>query len=120
MKKFIFIFLFLLIPSICFSWGEVTRPQLNSASPGFGADMVKGSTKQVATIADLEALPIPSYAKAVYLQERGGGVFIFDSSDLSANVTADTHQGIYIAPTSDATGASGAWVRQYNGIFNVL
>jgi len=36
--------------------------------------------------------------------------------DLEALVTADTQQGIYVPPTSDTTGASGAWVRQISGL----
>lgn len=43
------------------------------------------------------------------------GLFQFDASDLSAEVTADIEQGIYIAPASDATGATGAWVRKFTG-----
>jgi hypothetical protein len=39
-----------------------------------------------------------------------GRLFAFDSSNLSSEVTADTQQWKYIAPSSDATGASGAWV----------
>lgn len=38
-------------------------------------------------------------------------IFIWDSTDLSTEVAADTLEGIYVAPTSDPTGASGAWVR---------
>ncbi|HUG46266.1 MAG TPA: hypothetical protein VMK31_07130 [Sphingomicrobium sp.] len=49
---------------------------------------------------------------AAILSESGReGTFIFDASNLSAEVTADTLQGIYVAPDSDSTGASGAWVR---------
>lgn len=48
-----------------------------------------------------------------HLTEPGReGLFVWDSSNLSAKVTADTAQGIYVAPSSDATGASGAWVRK--------
>lgn len=47
------------------------------------------------------------------------GVFKWDASDLSAKVTADTRQGIYVAPSSDATGASGAWVRIIEDAVNV-
>lgn len=43
--------------------------------------------------------------------DGGGGVFRWDSSDLSTSVTDDTLSGVYVAPDSDATGASGAWVR---------
>ena len=52
-----------------------------------------------------------------YLTEgRRSGKFIFSSNDLSAEVAADTLQGIFIAPYSDPTGASGAWVRDFLGI----
>jgi len=33
-------------------------------------------------------------------------------SNLSARVSADTAEGVYVAPSSDA---SGAWVRKFNG-----
>ena len=39
------------------------------------------------------------------------GFFIFDASDLSVEVAADPEQNNYIAPTSDDTGTTGAWVR---------
>ncbi len=39
------------------------------------------------------------------------GKFVFSTADLSAMVTADPEQGLHIAPESDPTGASGAWVR---------
>lgn len=39
------------------------------------------------------------------------GWFTWDPSDLSTEVAADTQAGIYVAPNSDLTGASGAWVR---------
>lgn len=42
-------------------------------------------------------------------------VWQFDGSDLSEKVSADTQGGIYVAPPNDPTGASGAWVRQYDG-----
>lgn len=48
--------------------------------------------------------------------DGGGGVFRWDSSDLSSKVTIDTQGGIYVPPDSDATGASGAWVRKFNNI----
>lgn len=45
--------------------------------------------------------------------DGGGGIFRWSTADLSAEVTADSQSGVYVAPNSDATGASGAWVRQY-------
>lgn len=57
-----------------------------------------------------------STATPAYLAEAGReGEFVFDASDLSAEVAADTQEGIYVAPSSDATGASGAWVRKFSG-----
>lgn len=56
----------------------------------------------------------------VTLSEAGReGVFVFDDGDLATEVSADPEEGIYVAPTTDATGASGAWVRQYTGLANV-
>ena len=43
--------------------------------------------------------------------DGGGGQFRWDDSDLSTEVTADSLSGIYVAPSSDLTGATGAWVR---------
>jgi hypothetical protein len=44
--------------------------------------------------------------------DEGGGDWYADTSDLSTEVAADTQSGIYVAPNSDLTGASGAWVRR--------
>jgi hypothetical protein len=58
-----------------------------------------------------------SYA---YLTESGRqGVFVWSSTNLSAAVTADTAQGIYVPPSSDASGASGAWVREFSGAVEI-
>lgn len=52
---------------------------------------------------------------SAYLAESGRqGIFNFNSSNLSANITIDTNEGVYIAPASDPTGASGAWVRAFD------
>lgn len=54
--------------------------------------------------------------RQVLLSEAGReGLFAFDSSDLSAEVTVDPNQGIYVAPDTDPTGASGAWARRFEG-----
>jgi hypothetical protein len=48
----------------------------------------------------------------VFLLEAGRqGTFQWNTANLSTQVAADTQQGIYVAPSSDPTGASGAWVR---------
>ena len=49
------------------------------------------------------------------LGDGGGGVFYWNSSNLSTEVSADPQEGIYVAPTSGPTGASGAWVRLFSG-----
>jgi len=54
--------------------------------------------------------PVNDQAAVVTKTERAG-VFRFDSSDLSAEVGADSEQGQFVAPTTDPTGASGAWRR---------
>ena len=52
--------------------------------------------------------------------DGAGGTFLWDGSFLETEVGNDEitsnegDGGIYIAPASDKTGASGAWVRQYN------
>ena len=46
-------------------------------------------------------------------------MFLFDSSDLSAAVTNDPEEALYVAPAADTTGASGAWDRAFNGPLDV-
>jgi len=53
------------------------------------------------------------------LGDGGGGVFFWNSSNLSTEVSADPQEGIYVAPTSGPTGASGAWVRLFDGPVSV-
>lgn len=68
-----------------------------------------------ATRAALAAVASPSNLDDAYLVESGrAGKFVFSTSNLSTQVTNDPQQGIYIPPSSDTTGASGAWVRQTN------
>lgn len=63
--------------------------------------------------AAMKALDTVSKKTAMIYAEGGrNGTFVFVPDDLSALVAADPLEGIYIAPDSDDTGASGAWVRQ--------
>lgn len=57
---------------------------------------------------------------AYLLEEGREGMFKWSSADHEDHVTLDTEQGIYVAPTTDTTGASGAWVRQFVGAASVL
>jgi hypothetical protein len=79
------------------------------------------------TVADLDALRAltvrPSAVRTLCRStpgDQGGGEWVFQTGDQSANVTADT--GGWVAPNSDPTGASGAWERQYDGVpvFSIL
>lgn len=73
------------------------------------------------TLAALQNREPEAEGEAVYVKGRTSdgdgyqGTFVWSTADLSAEVTADTLHGIYVAPTSDPTGASGAWVRQLDG-----
>lgn len=70
------------------------------------ANKVQHAASRTALAAASTAVP------AAYLRESGRqGVFLFDSGDLSAKVSADTAQGIYVAPATSPSGSSGAWVR---------
>lgn len=76
----------------------------------------------VTDLSGLKSLDIsltPNGASARITTTGRSGEFTWDSSDLSSEVSSDTQEGIYVAPLSDVTGASGAWVRQYNGYADV-
>jgi hypothetical protein len=61
----------------------------------------------------LSAISGPTNKQVAYLTESGReGTFVFNTANLSAAVTKDSRQAVYVAPSSDATGASGAWVRK--------
>lgn len=66
-----------------------------------------------ATVTSLTALAASaSSLGAVYLAKIGlAGLFVWGAGNFSAQVTADPVQAITVAPTSDPTGASGAWLR---------
>lgn len=70
----------------------------------------------VADYTELKALTTGQYTTAslagrTTANDGGGGLFVWISTDQSANVTSDTLEGVYVPPDSDTSGASGAWVR---------
>lgn len=82
---------------------------LNSSLGGFKSAPAAIAASR-AEMADLPATP----GFSCFLAEGNrAGSFIFTSGNFTALVAADTAQGIYVAPSSDPTGASGAWVRQF-------
>jgi hypothetical protein len=55
-----------------------------------------------------------------YLMEAGReGMFVWVGSNLSAMVSADPNQGVYVAPSAAPTGAAGAWHRAFTGAISV-
>lgn len=83
-----------------------------------------GNYLNVATLSDLQALTVVEGA-VVYLRGRtsdgdgGQGFFVGDETNLLTECTADTLHGVYVHTTGD-DGTNGAWVRQYNGVLNLL
>jgi hypothetical protein len=76
---------------------------------GLGAALVNGVVIRVTSITEIEALTgVLNYQ--VSLSGSRAQTFAFSTANLSAEVASDAAQGKYIAPSFDATGASGAWV----------
>ncbi len=74
----------------------------------------------VATRVLMAAIGSPTAGDAVILLEAGReGLFVFSAANVSGSVTSDTRQGIFVAPSSATSGASGAWVRKYDGARSV-
>jgi hypothetical protein len=87
---------------------------------GLGTAALEAVSRFPIAVADRAALAVFSASSTAFLREAGReGTFVWDSSNLSAKVTSDSLQGVYVAPVSDATGASGAWVRKFSGALNV-
>jgi hypothetical protein len=69
----------------------------------------------VATRTALAAIDAATYLSVDLMETGRRGRFHWHADDLSAKVTLDPAQGVYVAPATDATGASGAWVREFSG-----
>jgi hypothetical protein len=99
-------------------------PMTGTDNPNYQASVSEyNAGYKVISCADrnaLKALTIEADRLASLSETGREGLFIFDDSDLSAKVAADTSEGIYVAPASDADGSSGAWVRQWVGSVSPL
>lgn len=98
--------------------GEQGEQGIQGSQGNQGNEGPQGPPGDLSKVADRTALASLSTAnnKPVYLVENGReGMFIFDTADRSADVALDIDQGIYVAPEDDDTGASGAWVRKFDG-----
>ena len=78
-----------------------------------------GAGSVVASLVDLAALPTANGAAALLTAKGREGLFVFETSNLSAKVTADPRKAITVAPAAAPSGTSGAWVRKYDGAINV-
>lgn len=102
-----------------FSTDAATRYKTIPNVPMGASTVTVSSGSAASSRALLAAIPSPVANQSAILTESGReGTFVFSSANLSAQVSADTAQGIYVAPSSDATGASGAWVRTVNGEYH--
>lgn len=59
-----------------------------------------------------DAVSVQGYST---LGDGGGGLFRYTTSDISADVTIDTQNGVYVPLNADPSGASGGFVRRYSG-----
>lgn len=69
----------------------------------------------VATRTALKAVDTSKNTAAILKEEGREGTFIWDSTVTVATHTADTAEGVYVAPDA---GSDGAWVRIYSGPLN--
>lgn len=78
-------------------------------------------------LSDLMAIPIATFGavRSAVTQYRnsqgdgGGGTWSWLSGNQSALVSSDPGYGIYAPPTSDLSGASGCWARNFSGGMDV-
>lgn len=104
----------------------VEQLNTNFAAIDAAIDAIDGYSIGVASLADLKALAVGAQTGVINSQYRttagdgGGGTWVWRSGDQSANVSADTRSGLWAAPDTASTGASGAWQRMYSGPANVL
>lgn len=74
------------------------------------------------TVAALQAASLPAGVSASTQEYsagiEGGGDFIFYAGDYSTLVAVDIYGGVYVPPSSDLTGASGVFVRQFQEVLN--
>jgi hypothetical protein len=77
-------------------------------------------TQYTTTTETLAAIASPVNGQVVRVSNRWEhGIFVFNSADLSAQVSSDPNKGLYVAPSSAPTGTSGAWERRVqNEVFH--
>jgi hypothetical protein len=92
---------------------------LIAAAEWFNAVQAGAGSLPVVAASRIALASATSLQGPALLTESGReGMFMFDGSNMSSAVASDPRQGIMIAPASDLTGASGAWVRRFAGALN--
>lgn len=86
----------------------------NTTDPALGAAIAGRGVVTATDAAQVSALPVARALSAQLYSGGRSGSFYWSEADHSADVSGDVLQGVYIAPASDLTGASGSWVRQYD------
>ncbi|TIV71949.1 MAG: hypothetical protein E5V89_07715 [Mesorhizobium sp.] len=90
---------------------SIVEYPLGGTAPAVARDYIDAPV-YVADRAALAALDTGRDKVALIWNEGGrNGIFVFDASNQAVNVTNDPWQGVLVAPSSDASGASGAWRR---------
>ncbi|HCL15313.1 MAG TPA: hypothetical protein DIC61_08940, partial [Pseudomonas sp.] len=104
---------------------DVLRQELSGTD---GVTLIGGARRKVPSLSALASVNTPQPGAVVGVEHRtqpiwaeanpvigGGGDFVWVDGDQTSQVSADPGQGLWVAPASDATGASGAWRRLYDG-----
>ncbi len=100
--------------------GDFRGNALSSTASGKGADLIGKAVKFLTSRSALALeASVSTHGTAILTEAGRQGIFVWSGSDLSAQVTLDTRQGLYVPPASDTSGASGAWVRQYSGPIDI-
>ena len=93
--------------------------RLEAASLGASGGGGGGSSSAIAAATRTALASMPTDAPALLTEAGREGLFLFDSANLSARISADPQQGVFVAKASTPSGASGAWVRKYSGPVDV-
>jgi len=99
------------------AWLDTTGPTLyECVSAAEGAAVWTIAVVVVATISALAARAGGAGTPVVVVRDPlRGGLFAWRAGDQSSNVTPDPDEGVWVPPTTDPTGESGAWERTREG-----
>jgi microcystin-dependent protein len=89
---------------------QIGTDTVRAVTPAVLAAVLSIRVYRAANAADVQALPAGS-GYQVHLSGAPSGSFEFRATNLSTEVAGDPSKTTHIAPGSDLTGASGAWVK---------